>query len=163
MNYHFVSEAENGGYFSFSALTSNASGGIECKSNWNDATQALWGHMRLLTMVSLAALVGCSPSGGDGKSSCDSPLVGSWKSTDGDVLNLHSNLSFELNGGDGCQSGGSGSCPGQITDGTVKLSIEYSSGGTCLPAGDYVCSFDMPNNSTLNQNCGFGTLTFYKQ
>jgi hypothetical protein len=119
--------------------------------------------MRLLTIILLAALVGCSPSGGDGESSCDSPLVGSWKSSRGDVLRLNSDLSFELNGGDGCQSGGSGSCPGQITDGTIKLSIEYSSGGTCLTAGDYVCSFNMPSNSTLSQNCGFGTLTFYKQ
>lgn len=114
----------------------------------------------LLTVLMIILLSGCSQSGGDGSSSCDSPLIGNWQSSRSDILRLKSDLSFELNGGDGCQSGGSGSCPGNITNGTIKLSVEYSSGGTCLPAGDYVCSFSVSNNNTLSQNCGYGTVIF---
>ena len=119
--------------------------------------------LRYVAVFLIVMTSGCSQSGGDGKSSCNSPLVGTWRSAGSDMLSLNSDLSFELKGGDGCQSGGSGSCPGQITNGTIKLSIEYSSGGICLPAGDYVCSFDLQNNTRLSQNCGYGTLVYYRQ
>ena len=116
-------------------------------------------YFSLIAMI----LTSCSQSGGDGGSSCDSPIVGNWQSSRLDVLKLTSNSSFELNGGDGCQSGGTGICPGQITNGSIKLSVEYSSGGTCLPAGDYVCYFDLPNNDTLRQDCGYGMITWYRR
>lgn len=113
-----------------------------------------------MAWLGVVLLAGCS----DDDSACGSKVVGSWTGTTvGDSITIESGGAFSYRGADGCVSKGSFSCPdASVTQGSMKVSVDSSSGGTCLPAGDYSCQFAL-NGNAMAYNCGGGALQYKRQ
>jgi hypothetical protein len=43
----------------------------------------------------------------------------------------------------------------------MRVSIDTSSGGLCLPAGDYTCAFVL-NGNAMGYDCGGGALQYHR-
>jgi hypothetical protein len=109
--------------------------------------------MRALVILTLLV----AACGGDGK--CASDFNGHWVGTTlTDAVDIGANCEFQYTGVGGCKSSGTYAAPiaGQ---GTVKVSIDTSTGGLCLPAGDYVCAYSV-SPTTFTFNCGSGTASY---
>ena len=97
--------------------------------------------------------VGCD----NGK--CAGSYSGKWIGTTvPDQIELSSDCAFNYSGVGGCTSAGSYAEP--LADkGSVKVTIAASTGGLCLGAGDYSCSYSA-STTTLTFNCGAGTFSY---
>ena len=85
---------------------------------------------------------------------CSSPQGGMWQSTASEQLDLESQCEFFFYGPNGCSSSGTYTAP-LGTQGTVDLSIIDSTGGVCLPVGDYECVYTA-TETNLHWDCGLG-------
>jgi len=118
---------------------------------------------RVAFIASLLALAACGDSGGDGDVSteCAGDHTGEWAGTTVmDFLALGANCSYAYDGVDGCESSGTYAAP--LGDsGNVQVEIAASTGGECLPVGNYQCSymFDM-QAATLSIDCGAGSFEY---
>jgi hypothetical protein len=64
-------------------------------------------------------------------------------------------------GADGCVSQGTYACPAaSVTSGTMRVAIDSSSGGACLPAGNYTCAFALNGNAMAYDCTGAGQLQY---
>jgi hypothetical protein len=120
--------------------------------------------MRLLPSLVLvgAVVAGCGSS--DDDSRCASGAVGTWSGTrQADSITISADGSFRYSGVGGCISSGTFACPDKtITSGTMRVSINTSSGGLCLPAGDYTCAFAL-NGNGMGYDCGGGSLQYQRR
>jgi len=126
--------------------------------------------MRGIVSVGFMALVAsaCGASTHPGQivtaGKCPSDLAGTWIGISrGDHLAIASDDTFTYAGVDGCTSHGKVSCSSStMASGTLYVSVEVSSGGSCLSVGDYSCSFSA-SATTLQYNCdGQGSLEYQK-
>ena len=119
--------------------------------------------MRFLPSLVLvtAIILGCGDSVDD--AGCASGAVGTWSgTTQPDQIKISADGSFSYSGVGGCISSGTFSCPDKtVTSGTMRVSINTSSGGLCLPAGDYTCAFAL-NGNAMAYDCGGGTLQYQR-
>ena len=117
----------------------------------------------LLSCMGLLVLLGAC-GGESGK--CAGPQVGDWAgygSEDGQV-SLLANCRFAYAGAAGCRSQGEYEEAPVGESGSVMVSIEAMSlppqgDNTCLPVGEYKCSYVLIGDS-LGLNCGGGSLHF---
>jgi hypothetical protein len=124
--------------------------------------------MRRGFVILVSLLVGC---GSDDDSDqvadegCASVVVGTWAgATVDDSITISANRSFRYSGVDACTSNGSFTCPSSnVMSGTMPVNIATSSGGTCLPAGDYVCAFTLTGDSMAYDCTGSGALQYTRQ
>lgn len=111
----------------------------------------------IVLVVGFAACGGTSAGTGD-TTGCASGFVGEWVGhTQEDLLTLSSDGSFRYTGLDQCASTGTFSCPEPAT---MRISIQASDGGYCLPVGDYVCAVSL-NGDAMSYDCtGDGALEY---
>jgi hypothetical protein len=112
--------------------------------------------------VALFSAAGCGNSDDASPDGCASGVVGSWMgTTQNDRITISGNKSFKYSGVDGCVSQGSFGCPdASVTSGTMRVTIDSSSGGSCLPAGAYTCAFAL-NGNAMGYDCiGTGLLQY---
>lgn len=135
-------------------------------SRENEGTQ-----MRIFVVtgsLSLAAIA-CGASTHPGQTTgiggkCPSEVVAGWTGiTRFDHLAIASDDTFAYEGVDGCASHGTVRCSDPNTpSGTIYVSVEASTGGSCLAAGEYACSYGVSGN-TFQYDCGgMGTLQYRK-
>ncbi len=109
--------------------------------------------MRASIVVTFLLAAGC----GGGR--CMSDFTGHWVGTTlADSVDLGDDCSFRYTGSGGCESLGEYAAP-IGNQGSVKVSIGSSTGGLCLPAGDYVCVYSA-SAKTLTFNCGGGVTSY---
>lgn len=107
-----------------------------------------------LLVGSVLCLVGCGSAG-----PCDGDAAGHWAgATQADQIDLSPSCAFKCTGVTGCVSAGTYAAL-LGTQGTVQVSIQSSTGGSCLPAGTYACAYGV-SASTLSFNCGAGAATY---
>lgn len=95
---------------------------------------------------------------------CPSDVAAGWIGiTRHDHLTIASDDTFAYAGADGCVSHGTVSCSDPSTpSGILYVSVESSTGGTCLPTGEYSCSYGV-NGSDFEYDCnGMGALQYRK-
>jgi hypothetical protein len=114
------------------------------------------------------AVAGCgSTDSGDSSAAgggCSSGVVGSWSGVSRqDRIEISGDKSFKYSGPDGCVSQGSYACPPpSVTSGTMRVTVDTSSGGACLPAGNFTCAFAL-NGNAMGYDCtGTGQLQYRK-
>lgn len=112
--------------------------------------------------VMLVTAAGCGNSDDASGGSCSSGVVGSWTGTaQNDRITISADKSFKYSGVDGCVSQGSFGCPdASVTSGTMRVTIDSSSGGACLPAGTYTCAFALNGNAMAYDCTGTGSLQY---
>ena len=106
-------------------------------------------------------LVACSPhaDSGGGGGTCAGSHNGIWRGvTVNDTLTLDSSCLFGYARGSTCQSSGTYGAPLGL-NGTVQVHITSSTGGLCLPAGTYSCTYTLEGNN-LTFDCGSGALHY---
>lgn len=96
---------------------------------------------------------------------CKSDIVGNWTGTTrNDRLSILQDRSFQYTGVDGCSDRGTiGSCPdSSMSSGTLHITVERSTGGTCLPIGNQTCAYTL-SPTTFSYDCtGAGSLEYRK-
>jgi len=100
--------------------------------------------------------------GAKGPGPCGSALVGRWMgATRNDAIVITSDGSFSYSGPDGCSSQGTFTCPpvGAVAGG-MPVSVGSSSGGLCLPTGNYMCAFEVRGNAMGYDCTGSGALKY---
>ena len=131
--------------------------GVECSSRV---------LVRAGLLVVLVNLVGCGSddSEDDQAGGCASVVVGEWiGASQADSMSIGADGSFRYSGPDGCMSSGSLSCPDPtLASGTLHVTIDVSGGGRCLPAGNYICFFELNGDSLLYDCTGAGGLSYIR-
>lgn len=121
----------------------------------------------LYILCSSLVIAGCGSEDSDDSSSsedCTSTVVGTWEgTTQSDQITIGSDGAFRYEGIDGCVSTGTFACPdASLSSGTMQVSISASGGGTCLPAGDFVCAFGLNGNAMAYDCTGTGALQYQR-
>ena len=103
-----------------------------------------------LLAVLLLTLVSCGSSSNSNGTTCSSGFVGTWRGTTlSDSIQITSDGKFDYTGVDGCTSSGTYACPGNITTGSITITITSATASPdCTSAGSYVCLFTI-SGSTL--------------
>lgn len=103
-------------------------------------------------------------NGANSTGSCASALVGRWLGTTrNDAIVTTGDGSFSYSGPDGCSSQGTFNCPpvGAVFGG-VRVSVGSSSGGLCLPPGNFTCAFTVKGRA-MEYDCTGGGALKYKR
>jgi hypothetical protein len=112
--------------------------------------------MRLLALAFLG-LAACG-GGGAGSDNCAGDYDGEWKGDVNDTLTLSADCQYDYQGQGGCSSAGTYDEP-IGNQGSVHVVITSSTGGFCLPAGSYTCTYTA-SPTTMSFDCGVGSETY---
>jgi hypothetical protein len=86
---------------------------------------------------------------------CTSPYTGDWaNSSTGVSLDFMEDCEVDFYGTGGCASSGTYAAP-LASSGSLDITIDNSSGGACLPIGQYQCNYTA-SKDTLSIDCGSG-------
>jgi hypothetical protein len=115
--------------------------------------------MRRLSLAVLFALALALATAGCDNGKCAGDHDGTWTGTTvPDQIDLSSSCDFEYSGVGGCKSSGTYAAP-LGTQGSVQVVITSSTGGMCLAAGTYNCTY-AAGSTILTFNCGAGTFSY---
>src|SRR5687768_5153264 len=118
-----------------------------------------------ITIAMLSVACGSSGKGEkDDEEVCGHPIVGTWVgTTQNDSITISGDKTFRYSGPDGCVSNGTFACPvDTATQGTLQVSINSSTGGLCVPAGNYTCAFAI-NGNAMGYDCTGGGALQYRR